>query len=100
MYRNWVRAAEMKRHSPKPPLAFAGARLSRILRIPTPVHTPMASQYGTRHTNGTLVRKPRPVRQMAANGFLLPNVMGAMGIANPTPPEHNPLETMRRERTT
>jgi hypothetical protein len=77
---------------------FSG--VSRILRVPTPIRTPTASQYRTGHTNGTLVRKHRPVRQMAANGFLLPNVIGALGIVNQTPPEHNPPETMTRERTT
>jgi len=71
-----------------------------ILRIPTPIHTAMASQNRTRHTNGTLLRKRRAVRQMAANVFLWPNVIGALGIANQTPPEHNPPETGTRERTT
>ena len=64
-----------------------------------PFDTPTASQYRTGHTNGTLVRKHRSVRQMAANGFLLPNVIGTLGIANQTPPGHNPPETMTRERT-
>jgi hypothetical protein len=47
---------------------------------------------GARHTNGTLLRNPRPVRQMAVSGLLLPNVIGALGIANQTPPEHNPAK--------
>ena len=74
--------------------------MNRALRVATLIHTPMASQYRMRHTNGTLVRKRRPVGQMAANGLLLAIVIGAPGIANQTPPEHNPPETMTRERTT
>ena len=67
-----------------------------------PVVPPTASQYRTGHTNG--VRRCANigrVRQMAANGFLLPNVIRRAGDCQPRRPGTQILpETMTKERPT